>query len=239
MPSTEAALPVIVALDCVDAQTALAFVCRLDPSRCRVKVGKTLFTSVGPTILEQLGQRGFDVFLDLKYHDIPETVAKACQVAASKGVWMLDVHAQGGTTMLAAARQALDESPPACRPLLVAVTLLTSLDEEQLGEMGVSLTPQDYVLRLAQLAQRSGCDGVVCSAHEVQAIKNLCGSSFLCITPGIRMVQTHHHDQKRVMSPQLALSLGSDFLVMGRSVFGHEHPMHMLEEACQPPSKLS
>lgn len=225
-------LPVAIALDTPCMTQALALACHLDPMRCRVKVGKTLFTAAGPKAIEALQKRGFDVFLDLKYHDIPATVAEASRAAADLGVWMFNIHAQGGSAMMAAARQAIDHLSD--RPKLIAVTLLTSSTDQHLHELGIQSSVSEYVLHLAQLAHKHGCDGVVCSAHEVAAIKAACGADFLCVTPGIRPSGSPSHDQQRIMTPQQALHAGSDCLVMGRSIIDHPRPMDYLEQLCAP-----
>lgn len=234
LASCSTMLPIAVAMDLPDLQTTLALTQRLDPARCRVKVGKALFTAAGPQAVEALQRLGFEVFLDLKYHDIPETVRQASLAAAGLGVWMFNVHACGGSAMLQAARQAVDAQ--AHRPKLVAVTLLTSSDADQLAELGIPLTPQAYVLRLAQLAKAQGCDGVVCSGHDVRAIKQACGQEFICVTPGIRPEGQRVDDQKRTMSAQQALKLGADCLVMGRSLLNQPDPMNYLEHVCAQPN---
>src|SRR5688572_24329809 len=176
---------VIVAIDAPDLQEALELAQRLRPELCRLKVGKELFTACGPAIVEQLMEQGFQVFLDLKYHDIPNTVAKACAAAATLGVWMLNVHALGGRRMLAAAREAVDKASH--KPKLIAVTVLTSMQQEDLQDLGIMEKPQALVLRLATLAQEEGLDGVVCSAHEAQDMKQRFGTGFKLVTPGIRL----------------------------------------------------
>ena len=177
---------VIVALDFASADAALAFAVRLTPQSCRLKVGKELFTAAGPALVEKLMQRGFDIFLDLKFHDIPNTVAGACKAAAQLGVWMLNVHALGGRAMLEAAREAVAASgqPP---PKLIAVTLLTSMAARDLADVGIAGDPAAAALRLARLAQASGLDGVVCSAQEAALLRRECGSKFVLVTPGIRL----------------------------------------------------
>jgi len=207
---------VIVALDFPSAATALGFTRRLDPARCRLKVGKELFTAAGPGLVEALQRQGFDVFLDLKYHDIPNTVAGACRAAAGLGVWMINVHAIGGRAMMATAREALEGA--ARRPLLVAVTLLTSLSAAELPEIGLSGTPEENVRRLAALAQASGLDGVVCSALEAPALRAECGDRFTLVTPGIRTADEASGDQSRVVSPREAVAAGADYLVVGRPI---------------------
>lgn len=218
---------VIVALDYASATEALAFAQRLDPKRCRVKVGKELFTVAGPALVEQLVARGFDVFLDLKYHDIPNTVASACKSAAALGVWMMNVHASGGRTMMQAAREALAGlSPP---PKLIAVTVLTSLGAEDLREIGQTEAPQVLVERLAKLAAASGMDGVVCSAQEASLLRRGCGPTFCLVTPGIRLADAAQDDQKRIVTPQVAIADGADYLVIGRPITRAVDPLAVLD----------
>jgi orotidine-5'-phosphate decarboxylase len=210
------ASPVIVALDFPDAATALELTRRLDPAHCRVKVGKELFTATGPALIEALREQSFEVFLDLKFHDIPNTVAGACRAAAALGVWMVNVHASGGRAMMRAARAALEGMPR--RPLLTAVTVLTSLSAPELPEVGLSGTPQDNVLRLASLARAAGLDGVVCSAQEARALRAALGEGFVLVTPGIRMADDSAGDQSRVVTPREAIMAGATYLVVGRPV---------------------
>jgi len=217
---------IIVALDFPDAPAALDFAGKLSPDACRVKVGKELFTAAGPAVIEKLVDRGFDVFLDLKFHDIPNTVAAAVSAAANLGVWMLNVHTLGGRRMLEAARNALAHvSRP---PLLIAVTILTSMDRQALSEVGLQGSPGENVLRLARLARAAGLDGVVCSPQEVSALRQELGEDFLLVTPGIRLASDNVDDQKRIMTPQDAIRAGSDYLVMGRSVTRADAPDQLL-----------
>jgi orotidine-5'-phosphate decarboxylase len=218
---------VVVALDYAEARPALALVQRLGPEACRLKVGKELFTAAGPAFVDTLVQRGFDVFLDLKFHDIPSTVAQACKAAARLGVWMLNVHALGGRAMLQAAREAV-ESGAGRRPRLIAVTVLTSMAEADLREVGIDASPLDEALRLAGLARESGLDGVVCSAHEAGLIRDRFGGNFLRVTPGIRLPEDAAGDQKRVMTPVMALQSGASHLVIGRSVTRAAAPLEVL-----------
>ncbi|HET9662983.1 MAG TPA: orotidine-5'-phosphate decarboxylase [Burkholderiales bacterium] len=219
---------VIVALDYADAGSALALVERLDPALCRLKVGKELFTVAGPALVKSLVDRGFGVFLDLKYHDIPNTVASACRAAAGLGVWMLDVHASGGRAMLHAAREALaQESSP---PLLVAVTVLTSLNVTDLAELGIAGTPADTAIRLARLARSCGLDGAVCSAQEAAALRREFGAGFCLVTPGIRLAQTQQDDQQRIMTPHAAIASGADYLVIGRPITLAPDPLAVLRD---------
>jgi orotidine-5'-phosphate decarboxylase len=218
---------IIVALDFADADAARSLVERLDPKLCRVKVGKELFTRAGPQFVSGLVGAGYDVFLDLKFHDIPNTVARACAAAADLGVWMLNVHALGGRRMMESARQAL-ESASRARPLLIAVTVLTSLDQADLGEIGLKGTPAENVERLAALAQSSGLDGVVCSAQEAAGLRASRGEGFALVTPGIRPSGAARGDQKRVMTPGEAVRAGSHYLVVGRPVTQAEDPLASL-----------
>jgi orotidine-5'-phosphate decarboxylase len=224
---------VIVALDFPDMMSAFALAARLDPSACAVKVGKELFTVAEAGLVRELVRRGFRVFLDLKFHDIPNTVAQACVAATRLGVWMIDVHAAGGEAMMKAAREgvaaaAKDEGKP--RPLLVAVTVLTSLTAEDLAATGVTGTPQAQVLRLARLAQANGLDGAVCSAQEAAAVRAACGPAFKLVTPGIRPAGIAAHDQARVMTPHAAIAAGADYLVIGRAITAAADPLRALKE---------
>lgn len=207
---------IIVALDFPGAAVALTFARRLDPALCRVKVGKELFTAAGPGLVEALHRSGFDVFLDLKFHDIPNTVVGACRAAAGLGVWMLNVHALGGGTMMRRAREAL--AGAARRPLLTAVTVLTSVSQAELPEVGLGGTMEENVMRLATLARDAGLDGVICSAQEAKALRLALGSSFLLVTPGIRMADDAAADQSRIVTPRNAIMAGASYLVIGRPV---------------------
>jgi len=217
---------VIVALDYADAQSAMALVDRLQPSACKLKVGKELFTAAGPAFVATIAQRGFDVFLDLKFHDIPNTVAQACRAAAQLGVWMVNVHALGGRTMMSAAREAIESAPRKLH--LIAVTVLTSMAEPDLHEIGIEASPFVEAMKLAQLAADCGLDGVVCSAHEAAAIRDQIGSRFLRVTPGIRLPEDAAEDQKRVMTPRVAIESGANYLVIGRSVTRAADPLAVL-----------
>lgn len=219
---------VIVALDFASAEAALAFAARLEPRACRLKVGKELFTAAGPALVEKLAQRGFDIFLDLKFHDIPHTVGGACRAAAQLGVWMLNVHALGGRAMLEAAREAVAASRQP--PLLIAVTLLTSMAARDLADVGIAGDPAAAALRLAQLAQASGLDGVVCSAQEAQLLRRACGGKFLLVTPGIRLSAGEADDQQRIMTPAAAIAAGADYLVIGRPVTQASDPAAVLDK---------
>lgn len=217
---------VIVALDYPDAASALQLVAGLTPELCRLKVGKELFTRAGPQLVEEIAGRGFDVFLDLKFHDIPNTVASACHAAADLGVWMVNVHALGGERMLLAAREGIERATQS--PLLIAVTILTSMDVNDLAAVGLSGSPQDNVLRLATLAHRSGLDGVVCSSRETGLLRNRLGEKFMLITPGIRPAGSETDDQRRVMTPADAIRAGSSYLVIGRPVTRADDPVSVL-----------
>ena len=218
---------VIVALDFPDAGAALAAAGRLDPALCRVKVGKELFVSAGPAIVGQLHERGFEVFLDLKFHDIPNTVAGACRAAARLGVWMLNVHASGGSAMMRAAREAVAAFPRP--PLLLGVTVLTSLSDAELGEVGFAGSAADNVARLARLAASSGLDGVVCSAEEAAMLREALGAGFVTVTPGIRLAGGAKGDQSRVVTPGDAVRLGAHYLVIGRPVTQAADPAATLQ----------
>jgi len=222
---------IIIALDYPAAAPALALADRLQPSLCRLKVGKELFTATGPVLLEQLMRRGFEIFLDLKFHDIPNTAAQACKAAASLGVWMVNVHALGGRKMLEAAHAAIASS--AQQPKLIAVTMLTSMAQEDLADIGISATPAEMVMRLATLARDSGLDGVVCSAQEAALLRKHCGNEFCLVTPGIRPEQASLNDQSRVMTPQAALQAGSSYLVIGRPITQAADPLQALLDICR------
>ncbi|WP_293934193.1 orotidine-5'-phosphate decarboxylase [Iodobacter sp.] len=219
--------PVIVALDYASAAEALAFADRLSPALCRLKVGKELFTRSGPALVEQLVARGFDVFLDLKFHDIPNTVAQACKAAAELGVWMVNVHASGGRRMMETTRDALEALPQ--RPLLIAVTVLTSMNAADLAELDLP-EPTVQVEKLARLTHDCGLDGVVCSAHEASLLKNICGADFNLITPGIRPAYSAANDQSRIMTPEEAVAAGADYLVIGRPITQSADPVAVLLE---------
>ena len=229
---------IIVALDYPAAAPALALAERLQPALCRLKVGKELFTATGPALLEQLMRRGFEIFLDLKFHDIPNTTAQACKAAASLGVWMVNVHALGGRKMLEAAREAVAQSTH--HPKLIAVTMLTSMAQQDLADIGIDATPAEMVLRMAMLARDSGLDGVVCSAQEAALLREQCGKEFCLVTPGIRPAQVGarravplQDDQSRVMTPLAALQAGSSYLVIGRPITKAADPLQALLDISQ------
>ncbi|MEQ1837231.1 MAG: orotidine-5'-phosphate decarboxylase [Candidatus Nitrotoga sp.] len=218
---------IIVALDYAEAKNAIDLAARLEPALCRLKVGKELFTVAGPALVEQLMRRGFEVFLDLKFHDIPSTTAQACKAASALGVWMINVHALGGRKMMEAAKEAVAVS--ARPPKLIAVTLLTSMAQEDLFELGVLASPADMVLRLAKLAHASGLDGVVCSAQEAALLRQHCGDKFYLVTPGIRPLDAVANDQARVMTPRAAIDQGANYLVIGRPITRADDPLLMLK----------
>jgi len=219
---------IIVALDYPAAEGALAMAARLDPRLCRVKVGNELFVAAGPAVVERLRDRGFEVFLDLKFHDIPNTVAGACRAAARLGVWMLNVHAGGGEAMMRAAREALADFP--VRPLVTAVTVLTSLDDAGLARVGFGGSARETVANLARLAQSCGLDGVVCSAQEAALVREAAGPAFVTVTPGIRLPGGEAADQARVATPAEAVRLGAHHLVIGRPVTRSPDPVATLEQ---------
>lgn len=219
---------IIVALDYADAASALKLVNQLDPALCRLKVGKELFTAAGPQFVTQLAHSNFGVFLDLKFHDIPNTVAKACSAASNLGVWMLNVHASGGLEMMQAANQAVQSS--ATQPLLIAVTVLTSMNQSSLNQIGIHTDLATHVLNLATLTQQAGLDGVVCSALEAKMLRAQLGNDFCLVTPGIRPANVNQDDQSRVVTPADALKNGSSYLVIGRPITQAINPLKALEE---------
>lgn len=223
VPSSVPDARLIVALDFDNQPQCLSLVERLNPAECRLKVGKELFAVGGPSLVQALIAKGFDVFLDLKYHDIPNTVAKAVQAAARLGVWMLNVHASGGSRMLAAAREAAD-SVPGRKPLLIGVTVLTSMGDEDLAEIGVQPPAAEQVMRLAGLCKKAGLDGVVCSAREAAALKREFGPDLLLVTPGIRPAGSGADDQRRTLTPAGAVAAGTDYLVVGRPITAAADP---------------
>ena len=218
---------IIVALDYEKESDALALVDQIDPSLCRLKVGKEMFTTLGMNFVKQLHQRHFDVFLDLKYHDIPNTVARAVRSAADLGVWMVDLHASGGLRMMEEAKRILEPYGKDA-PLLIAVTVLTSMEDLDLLQIGINASPMEQVLRLAHLTQRAGLDGVVCSPQEVEILRNACGEEFKLVTPGIRPIGADFGDQRRVMTPTAAIRAGSDYLVIGRPITKADNPVEVL-----------
>lgn len=217
---------IIVALDYNNADDATQLINQLDPSLCKLKVGKELFTAAGPQFVESLAKQGHQVFLDLKFHDIPNTVAKACISASNLGVWMLNVHASGGLEMMQSAQAAISQHPQ--KPLLIAVTVLTSMSQSALNQVGVAADLQDQVISLAKLTQTAGLDGVVCSAQETQALRAELGSSFCLVTPGIRPANAAKDDQTRIVTPQDAITNGSSYLVIGRPITQANNPAEAL-----------
>lgn len=220
--------PILVALDYDNKNHALQLIEKLDPNMCRLKVGKEMFTLFGPQLVKDIHDRGFDLFLDLKFHDIPNTVAKAVAAAAELGVWMTNVHASGGLAMMEAAKKALlpygDKAP-----MLIAVTVLTSMSDDDLKLLGLNVPAFEHVQRLAKLTQQAGLDGVVCSAQEATALKSLLGQDFKLVTPGIRPVGSDAGDQHRVMTPPQAIAAGSDYLVIGRPITKAADPLAALQ----------
>lgn len=221
--------PVVVALDYDNRDKALAFIDRIDPRDCRLKVGKEMFTLFGPQLVRDLQERGFDVFLDLKFHDIPNTAAHAVKAAADLGVWMVNVHASGGARMMTAAKEALVPFGNDA-PLLIAVTVLTSMEASDLHGLGISATPAEYAERLAGLTQQCGLDGVVCSAQEAVRFKAAFGQQFKLVTPGIRPQGSEAGDQRRIMTPEQALAAGVDYMVIGRPVTQSADPAQTLRD---------
>jgi orotidine-5'-phosphate decarboxylase len=217
--------PVIVALD-LEHTLAIDLARRLDPVNCRLKVGSQLFTSAGPKVIEELSMLGFEIFLDLKFHDIPNTVAQSVKAAANLGIWMLNVHASGGSIMMNAAKEATAEllEPP----LIIGVTMLTSLSEEDVNEIGIQ-DISNQALSLASLAKKNSLDGVVCSVNEVRRIKELLGKDFITVTPGIRSSDSLKDDQSRVSTARNAIENGSDYLVIGRPITQSDNPMNSLD----------
>jgi orotidine-5'-phosphate decarboxylase len=220
--------PIVVAMDFDNAAACLDLASRLSPQYCKLKVGKELFTACGPQIVEKLQSKGFDVFLDLKFHDIPNTTAKAVKAAAELGVWMVNVHAAGGERMMRAAREELDKLSGR-KPLLIAVTVLTSMEQADLGATGVQSNLDEQVNRLANLTRYSGLDGIVCSAREAQTMRSSFGPDFCLVTPGIRMVDSPADDQRRTLTPLEAMQQGSSYLVIGRPITRADNPI----EVCQ------
>lgn len=218
----------IIALDYPSAEQALTFIKQLSPDSCKLKVGFELFISAGPDFVKQIVDMGYDVFLDLKFHDIPNTVASACRSASELGVWMMNVHASGSTEMMQSAKQALVDSRSNTK--LIAVTVLTSMNQQQLSKVNVSISPEEQVKHLAQLTQASGLDGVVCSAQEAVMLRSLLGNEFLLVTPGIRPVGADIGDQSRVMTPAQANESGVSYIVVGRPITQSDEPLKVIEQ---------
>ena len=219
---------IIIALDYSDLSYANKFINQLNPKDCHLKIGKNMFTQFGPDFVRELVQKNFSVFLDLKFHDTPKTVSEACVSAATLGVWMLDVHISGGRAMLTAAREAINQLPKNKRPLLIGITVLTSLDQHDLTELNINQSLEQTVLNLALLAKECGLDGVVCSAIEAKKLREKCGKDFLLITPGITLESEKNWDQKRFATPEIAFSNGADYLVIGRAITNAENPLEVL-----------
>lgn len=225
--------PIIIALDFPDKKSSNEFVAKINPELCALKIGKNLFTQYGPDYVRELIQKGFRIFLDLKFHDIPKTVFDACTAAAKLGVWMVNVHAAGGVAMMRAARDAMNAFPAASRPLLIGVTVLTSLDEDDLALSGINDSVENTVLRMAKSAKECKLDGVVCSAKEAFLLRKEFGKDFLLITPGIRLESDNNQDQKRVVTPEIALKNGANYLVIGRSITSAKDPEKLLRDILQ------
>ena len=219
--------PFIVAFDCADLAAASQLADQLSPQLCRAKVGKELFTACGMAVIDMLHSKGYDVFLDLKYHDIPTTVAKAVAVVANAGIWMVNVHASGGHRMMSAAKDAASQSDST---YLIAVTVLTSMTDEDLQLTGVSRSVEEQVLFLADSAKNAGLNGVVCSAQEAQLLRQCCGKDFLLVTPGIRPADAIADDQRRTLTPREAIDAGSDYLVVGRPITQADDPLLALQQ---------
>lgn len=220
---------IIVALDYSDQKQALSFVDSIDPNSCRLKIGKEMFTYFGPDFVKELVRRDFDLFLDLKFHDIPNTVAKAVAASADLGIWMVNVHASGGKPMMEAARQALEPFGKDA-PLLIAVTVLTSMSADDLRDIGLKVEPFEHVRRLASLTQEAGLDGVVCSAREARMLKSRLGKEFQLVTPGIRPLGADAGDQHRIVTPEKAIEDGADYLVIGRPITQAKDPQQVLSK---------
>ena len=221
---------IIIALDFEDDKATYDFVNQLPVTECRLKVGSILYTRYGPKLVEKLMQKGFDVFLDLKFHDIPQTVAGACQMAAQLGVWMVNVHALGGEAMLQAAANAVQKSLVKRKPILLAVTVLTSLTATALKAMAIAAEPEAMVAKLATLAEKSGVDGVVCSPQEAAMLREKHGKEFVLVTPGIRLDNKNADDQKRIMTPEQAINAGANYLVIGRPITQANDPLTLLKK---------
>lgn len=219
---------IVVAMDFDNADQCLAMAKRLSPSNCRLKVGKELFTACGPKIVEQLMSLGFEIFLDLKFHDIPSTTSKAVKAAAELGVWMVNVHASGGERMMIAAREILEQRTGK-RPLLIAVTVLTSMEANDLAGIGIECSPEEQVMRLADLTRKCGLDGIVCSAQESALMRSQFGRDFCLVTPGIRLDTSPFDDQRRTLTPAAAVAAGSSYLVIGRPITQSPNP----SDTCQ------
>lgn len=227
---------IVVAMDFDNPDDCLYMAKRLSPQYCRLKVGKELFTACGPRIVEQLMRLGFDVFLDLKFHDIPNTVAKAVKAAAQLGVWMVNVHASGGARMMLSARDIIEQHSAlhnGYKPILIAVTVLTSFDASDLRAIGINSSTDEHVLHLAKLTKECGLDGVVCSAMEASLLRQTFGNDFSLVTPGIRLEDSVADDQKRTLTPKAALLAGSNYLVIGRPITQSQDPVSTCKNIIQ------
>lgn len=224
---------IIVALDYDDIKLVQEKLRQLDAKKCRIKIGKTLFTRYGPSVVQQVIAAGFSVFLDLKFHDIPNQVAGAVKAAADLGVWMLTLHAMGGQDMMMAAKKSIADISPEKRPLLIAVTILTSLNDQDVQRIGFQKNIKELVPDLAKLAEKSGLDGIVCSPLEIESVRQIVSREFLIVTPGIRLASDAHQDQKRVMTPEEAFNAGADYLVIGRSITLATNPNKTLSQICK------
>ena len=217
---------VLVALDFAREQQALQLADQLDPALCRLKIGKEMFTRFGPAFIEKIHKKNFEVFLDLKFHDIPNTVARACESASDLGVWMINLHALGGRRMMETAAEALAKRQSS--PYLIAVTVLTSMSAQDLSELGIQQSPAELAVHLARMAKDSGLDGVVCSAQEAPLMRKTLGEQFILVTPGIRPKGSDVNDQQRIMTPTDAIRNGSSYLVIGRPITQSEDPVGIL-----------
>ena len=206
---------IIVALD-MDQKSALELANKIDPQDCKVKVGSQLFTESGPKVIKELKNLGFEIFLDLKFHDIPNTVRKAVEIAIEMGVWMLNVHSLGGKEMLKAAYEAKETA--SIKPILIGVTMLTSLDNKSIKQVGLQMNIEDQVLLLTNLCKEEGLDGVVCSPNELVLLRENVNKDFLLVTPGIRSPKTENHDQKRISTVTEAIKRGANYVVIGREI---------------------
>ena len=220
---------IIVALDCENIRQVREISSKLDPKLCRLKVGSTLYTHYGPALVEELQQQGFEIFLDLKFYDIPKQVAGSVRSAAELGVWMVDLHVQGGQQMMEAAVEELCNASVADKPLLIGVTVLTSMNNDDLLAMGIKEEIATMVPRMAKNAKKFGLDGVVCSPHEAALLREQLGEDFVLVTPGIRLAGRETHDQKRIMTPEDAIKAGSSYLVIGRAITEAKSPVEVLE----------
>ena len=223
---------IVIAMDFDNAADCLAMAKRLSPQDCRLKVGKELFTACGPHIVEQLMVLGFEIFLDLKFHDIPNTASKAVKAAADLGVWMVNVHASGGERMMSAARDILERAAGR-RPLLIAVTVLTSMETVDLAGVGITCSPEEQVMKLAKLAHSCGLDGIVCSAQEASLMRTQFGTGFCLVTPGIRLESSVIDDQRRTLTPAAAIAAGSNYLVIGRPITQSQNPVETCKTIIQ------